>query len=118
VAESAEVLGAVELPPRERRVLWHRLRRRKLAMAAMAYLVVFYFCGLFAPVIAPHDYRDIVGKPLSSEGVLGIDDFGRDVLSRLLIGLRTSLLVALSAVTIVQRARRALAELRIERGGA
>ncbi|WP_420000015.1 ABC transporter permease [Streptomyces boninensis] len=81
----------------------HFLRRlaanRRTAIAG-GFLLIVGLAALLAPLIAPHDYRDIVGKPLTGGGVLGIDDFGRDVLSRLLIGLRTSLAVALSAVAI------------------
>ncbi|MFI1293820.1 ABC transporter permease [Streptomyces sp. NPDC020792] len=77
-----------------------RMVANRRASVAGAFLLLVALLAVFAPLIAPHDYRDIVGKPLSSGGVLGIDDFGRDVLSRLLIGLRTSLEVALSAVLV------------------
>ncbi|MER6523924.1 ABC transporter permease [Streptomyces sp. NPDC001508] len=77
-----------------------RLLANRRTSVAGAFLLLVALLAVFAPLIAPHDYRDIVGKPLSSGGVLGIDDFGRDVLSRLLIGLRTSLGVALSAVLV------------------
>ncbi|MFJ2722469.1 ABC transporter permease [Streptomyces sp. NPDC087437] len=77
-----------------------RMVANRRTSVAGALLLLVALLAVFAPLIAPHDYRDIVGKPLSSGGVLGIDDFGRDVLSRLLIGLRTSLEVALSAVLV------------------
>ncbi|MGW3953222.1 ABC transporter permease [Streptomyces sp. NPDC004752] len=77
-----------------------RLVANRRTSVAGAFLLLIAVLAVFAPLLAPHDYRDIVGKPLSSGGVLGIDDFGRDVLSRLLIGLRTSLGVALSAVLV------------------
>lgn len=57
--------------------------------------------GLFAPVIAPHNYSDIVGDSpfasASSIALLGTDYLGRDILSRLLYGARLTL--ALAAVT-------------------
>ncbi|MFJ6565568.1 ABC transporter permease [Streptomyces sp. NPDC091412] len=77
-----------------------RMVANRRTSVAGAFLLLVALLAVFAPLIAPHDYRDIVGRPLSSGGVLGIDDFGRDVLSRLLIGLRTSLEVALSAVLV------------------
>lgn len=82
------------------RVWVRRLRQNRRTLVAGSFLLVIALVALLSPVISPHDYRDIVGKPLSSAGVLGVDDFGRDVLSRLLIGLRTSLLVALAAVAV------------------
>ncbi|MEO3805947.1 ABC transporter permease [Nonomuraea sp. B1E8] len=83
-----------------RKPFLRRMASNRRTSIAGAFLLLVAVVALFAPVIAPHDYRDIVGKPLTSGGPLGIDDFGRDVLSRLLIGLRTSLGVALSAVLV------------------
>lgn len=91
---------AVPVRPRGLRVWATRLRQNRRTLVAGTFLLVIALVALLSPLISPHDYRDIVGKPLSSEGVLGVDDFGRDVLSRLLIGLRTSLLVALAAVAV------------------
>lgn len=86
------------------RVGWRSFLRRlasnRRTCVAGGFLLLVCLVALSAPLIAPHDYRDIVAKPLTSGGALGIDDYGRDVLSRLLIGLRTSLSVALSAVLV------------------
>ena len=35
-----------------------RLLRKKIAVAALVFIGVFYFCGVFAPVVAPHSYTD------------------------------------------------------------
>jgi len=75
------------------------LRNRRTAIAG-GFLVLTALIALLAPLIAPHDYRDMVGVPLSPQGLLGTDDFGRDVFSRLLIALRTSLSVAVSSVIV------------------
>lgn len=77
-----------------------RLLRNRRTLVSGIFLLVCVLAALFAPLLAPHDYRDVVGKPLTSAGLLGTDDFGRDVFSRLLIGLRTSLLVAVAAVAV------------------
>jgi peptide/nickel transport system permease protein len=77
-----------------------RLVSNRRTLFAGSFLLLCAVVALLSPVISPHDYRDIVGKPLSGQGILGVDDFGRDVFSRLLIGLRTSLLVALAAVAV------------------
>lgn len=91
----AAVVGKTSRKPFLRRML----SNRRTAVAG-TFLLVTVLVAVLAPVLAPHDYRDIVGKPLTSTGLLGVDDFGRDVFSRLLIGLRTSLSVALSAVLV------------------
>ena len=62
----------------------------------------FIFVAVFAPVIAPHDptATDPMGKylPMGSENhLLGTDRYGRDVLSRLIYGARTSLTCSLFA---------------------
>ncbi|AUH41735.1 ABC transporter permease [Streptomyces sp. CMB-StM0423] len=87
-------------PRRGGRHLLRSLAANRRTSIAGGFLLLVCAAGLLAPLIAPHDYRDIAGTPLTQGGVLGIDDYGRDVLSRLLIGLRTSLAVALSAVLI------------------
>ena len=77
-----------------------RLLRNRRTLVSGIFLLVCVLAALLAPLLAPHDYRDVVGKPLTNAGLLGTDDFGRDVFSRLLIGLRTSLLVSVAAVAI------------------
>ncbi|TDB98721.1 ABC transporter permease [Nonomuraea longispora] len=83
-----------------RKPFFKRMLANRRTSVAGAFLLLIVVVAVLAPLIAPHDYRDIVGKPLTSGGTLGIDDFGRDVLSRLIIGLRTSLGVAVSAVLV------------------
>lgn len=59
--------------------------------------------SVFAPIAAPHDPTRLLGPPLLSPGgeyLLGTDDFGRDVLSRLIFAGRVSLGVAVGSVTI------------------
>lgn len=72
---------------------------RRIAWAG-GFLALIALVAMFAPLLIPHDYRDMIGRPLTSEGLMGTDDFGRDVFSRLLIGLRTSLTVAVLAVLV------------------
>lgn len=93
--------GAPASAPRAvRKGLFRRaLANRRIAWAG-GFLVVIVLVAAFAPLLAPYDYRDMIGHPLTSQGVMGTDDFGRDVFSRLLIGLRTSLTVAVLAVVV------------------
>jgi peptide/nickel transport system permease protein len=67
-------------------------------------LFVVISCAIFAEFIAPYDYaiQNLPGanKAPSYAHWLGTDEFGRDVLSRIIHGARTSLSVALSAISI------------------
>lgn len=61
------------------------------------------FCAIFAPWIAPFGERDVVGDiwlPMGGDFLLGTDNLGRDLLSRLLFGARTTIFVALAATVI------------------
>src|SRR5690606_12210140 len=78
------------------------IRNRRVAVCGVV-LVVIGLVALFAPWLAPYSYRDPIGVPLSSAGSvgwIGTDDFGRDVLSRLIYGSRVSLGVSVLAVLI------------------
>lgn len=86
------------------RDVWTRLRRNKLAMVAMVIVILLILVAIFADFIAPYDYakQDIRNKfqfP-NSEHLLGTDNFGRDLLSRIIHGGRISLLVSVMAVAI------------------
>ncbi|MCF8511410.1 MAG: ABC transporter permease [Rhodobacteraceae bacterium] len=85
---------------------WLRLRRNPLAVAGLAIVLVLFVMAAFAPWLAPHDpITQNLGNrllpPLTSGHLLGTDDFGRDILSRILYGSRITLfiigLVALTA---------------------
>lgn len=90
----------VQAPPVRPKTLWRRALRNRRTAIAGGFLVLATLVALLAPLIAPYDYRDMVGQPLSPDGLLGTDDFGRDVFSRLLIALRTTLTVAVSSVVV------------------
>ena len=83
--------------------VYRRFRHHRLAMVSVVILVILCGAALLAPVIAPYDPTDIgammcVGP--SREHLLGTDQIGRDVLSRLLYGTRISLLVGVMATLI------------------
>ncbi|MEO1102415.1 MAG: ABC transporter permease [Pseudomonadota bacterium] len=72
--------------------------------ASAAVLLVVIACAIFAPLIAPYAY-DIQNLPGSNAKPdwahwMGTDKFGRDLLSRIVYGARTSLTVAVSAIAI------------------
>jgi peptide/nickel transport system permease protein len=73
------------------------------AWIGMAGIVIALFCAIFAPLLAPHGEREIVGQiwqPMGAEFLLGTDNLGRDLLSRLIYGARTTIFVALAATVL------------------
>src|ERR1043165_1516177 len=85
------------------RLLLSRVAHDPTAAAGTAFLIVVAALALLAPVFAPHDPYAIVDRPLRPAGeqtVLGTDDVGRDLLSRLLHGARVTLAVGVGAALL------------------
>lgn len=86
-------------------VLLVRLVREKpLGLMGGVIVLLLLFTGIFANFLAPYDInkihlRDRL-KPPSTKFLLGTDNLGRDMLSRMIFGARISVLVGLSAATI------------------
>lgn len=84
---------------------WLRFRRNRLAMIGLSIVLLLLVVAALAPWIAPHDpiaqnLRERLQPPLTPGHLLGTDDFGRDILSRLILGSRITLfIIALVAVT-------------------
>ncbi|MCM3078314.1 MULTISPECIES: ABC transporter permease [Brevibacillus] len=81
-----------------------RLVRNKTAMLGAMILILFTIGCASAPLIAPHpidqmNFKDRLMGPGAAH-LLGTDDFGRDIFSRLLYGGRISLLTGLITVTV------------------
>jgi peptide/nickel transport system permease protein len=78
------------------------LKRNPLALAGAVLVVVFVAFALFAPWLAPKDpaYIDLAGRLArpSWRHLLGTDELGRDILSRVIFGARISMLVGASVV--------------------
>jgi peptide/nickel transport system permease protein len=78
-----------------------RLLRNPGAVAGMVLIVLFVLVAVFAPLLAPYDpqqqdlsiIRPGVYPGPSAEHLLGVDQLGRDILSRILYGARSSLLI-------------------------
>ena len=92
--EPDDSLGPIKGPWQ---IALRRLLRKKLALAALLFITIFYFAGLFAPLVAPHDFR---GQDLentltgpSIEAPFGTDRLGRDQLSRVIWSARTTIIV-------------------------
>jgi peptide/nickel transport system permease protein len=86
------------------RMVWRRFRKHKLAMAGLYVLLFMYALAALAPVLATHSYEQVdpPSKLLSPsrEHLLGTDNIGRDVFSRLLWGSRISLAVGFVAAGV------------------
>ena len=93
----------VEIETPWRRFL-RRFRRQRTGLVALSFLVALAALALLAPLITPYDpnlqsLRDRLEGP-SRTHLMGTDDLGRDVLSRMLVSARVSLWAALVATAI------------------
>ncbi|OPG97702.1 peptide ABC transporter permease [Chryseobacterium mucoviscidosis] len=82
--------------------LLRNLSKDKLAMTSLAFIVIIITAGIFAPWCAPHDPEEVNMKlryaSFSWTYWLGNDHLGRCVLSRLIYGIRPSVLWVLAAL--------------------
>jgi peptide/nickel transport system permease protein len=86
-----------------RRRPWRRLRRSPTGIIGLVLTLVVLLVGVFAGTLAPSDPFTTVGPPLegpSMSHLMGTDDLGRDMLSGVLYGMRTSAIVATIAVLL------------------
>ena len=89
---------------------WHYFKRNKGAVVGLVYIVIMLVVAVGAGFLAPHapaeQFRDALLRPPvwetggSWKFILGTDDVGRDVLSRLMYGARLSLLVGCLVVVL------------------
>ena len=87
-----------------------KLFRNKTGVVGLIIITIFILSALLAPVLSPHDpvensLYDQLKPPVWSPGgsfknILGTDDLGRDILSRIIYGARLSLLVGVVSVGI------------------
>ncbi len=92
------------------REFWSHFSRNRGAVAGLFFMMAVVFVAVLAPWVAPHDpieqFRDhFLQAPVWVEGgspqfLLGTDELGRDLLSRLIHGARLSLLVGLMSVLL------------------
>jgi ABC-type dipeptide/oligopeptide/nickel transport system permease subunit len=77
------------------------LRRNKLAFIASFIMIGFLFIAILAPLIAPYDPLEVnldeISKAPSLAHPCGTDNKGRDILSRIIYGIRLSLLIGVGA---------------------
>lgn len=83
----------------------HQLKRNKGAIAGLVVIALFLVVGIFAPYVAPHDPLEQTiemrkAPPFTEGYLLGTDDLGRDMLSRLIFGARISMVIGVVSVGI------------------
>ncbi|WP_042704176.1 ABC transporter permease subunit [Azospirillum sp. B506] len=101
---------AVSRPPHPLAEFWYHFKQNKGALGGLVVIALIALIAVFAGVVAPHNpdiqYREaILTPPVWQEGgswsfILGTDDIGRDMLSRLMYGARLSMMIGLIVVTL------------------
>lgn len=84
---------------------WNKLKRNKTAVIGLIIIVIMIIMALFAPLLAPQDPNAMdLGnsymKPGAGGHILGTDEFGRDLLSRIIYGSRISIIVAVGGMLL------------------
>jgi len=84
---------------------WVQFKQNRSAVLGLAIVIAFFLLALLAAVLAPHDpiaqnLDAQLTPPLKAGFLMGSDDLGRDILSRILFGARISLLVGAISVSI------------------
>jgi peptide/nickel transport system permease protein len=103
----AQATTATSMPPQielvsQRLRAWRTFQRNKTALIGLVLIVLVVLIALLAPVIAPHDpiAQSTINRleEPSSSYLLGRDDYGRDVFSRIIYGTRIALIVGVVSV--------------------
>jgi len=99
-------MGEIEGSTRRSRAaeVWRRLKKNRLALVGLTIIALICVTAVFADIIAPYGFReqylDRTARPPDRQHLLGTDDLGRDIFSRIVYGTRISLLVGFVAVSI------------------
>ncbi len=81
----------------------HRLLRKKVGVTCLAIIFIMYGSGVLAPLVTPYGYNDqnlaIAKQGPTIQHPFGTDRLGRDILTRIIYGLRTTVII--TVVTLV-----------------
>ncbi|PKB72361.1 MAG: hypothetical protein BZY87_00810 [SAR202 cluster bacterium Io17-Chloro-G6] len=102
-----EAQSAPEAPRQGSRSYWaislRRLLRKKIGVACLTIILLMYGSGVLAPLVTPYGYNDqdlsITKQGPSITHPFGTDRLGRDILTRIIYGLRTTVII--TVVTLV-----------------
>lgn len=103
IVETTQTILSRELGSSTASLRWHRLTRDRLVLASLLFILAVVAVSVAAPWIAPYDpnVADAALRlaPLGTpDHILGVDAQGRDILSRVIWGGRSSLLVSVLPV--------------------
>lgn len=84
---------------------FNKLRRNKTAMIGLVIVTIMFIMAIFAPFLAPQDPNEmklsqIHLKPGEDGHIFGTDEFGRDILSRIIYGARISIIIAVGGTAV------------------
>lgn len=101
------VEAQLEMVRRERKAnnAWHKLSRNKMAVVGLVIVVIMVLMAVFADQLAPYDPNAIdmtnaYAAPGSGGHIFGTDNYGRDLLSRIIFGARISIFVAVGGTLV------------------
>ncbi len=104
IIKEVEDLNVIKKNSKRKSAEWAAFRGNKIGMIALWVLIIVSIMAIAAPLVAPYDpnTQDVINrmKSSSSEHWLGTDIYGRDVLSRIIYGARTSMLVGVISVAL------------------
>jgi peptide/nickel transport system permease protein len=85
-------------------LVWHAYRRHKPAMIGTVIILIFVLSAIFASYLTPYDPEkidlDMMLQPPSRQHLMGTDELGRDLLTRILYGARVSLAIGVMAMLL------------------
>ena len=103
MAQAQGALDSVRIVSQRER-LWRTFKQNRAALVGLVMVVIIVLAALLAPLLAPHDplAQSTINRlaPPSSEYLLGRDDYGRDIFSRIIYGARVALQVGILSVLL------------------
>ncbi|GED70863.1 peptide ABC transporter substrate-binding protein [Brevibacillus reuszeri] len=108
MSNQAQNISPVSVPLAEKKKrkensVWRRLLKNKLALVGMIIIAIMIIFSVFAPLIATHppnamDLANSLSEPGVDGHILGTDNYGRDLFSRIIYGTQISLIVGIFAI--------------------
>lgn len=99
MSKNKNVEAAASVKPGSLKYIWGRLRKNPGAMLGLAFVIILFILSFLSPYICRYDYAKIVMKEKfqtpSALHLLGCDEVGRDILSRILYGAKYTLSIGI-----------------------
>jgi peptide/nickel transport system permease protein len=99
-----KLINKIWNPSSETKIVIESLKKSKSSIIGSFIIVIFIFLAIFGPILAPYDpikfHVESRFMPPSWKFLLGTDEFGRDILSRIIFGARIAFIVSITTVII------------------